>query len=486
MRPKKTPTSSLSGSCTTLPSPLLLPMIAAVVIELITKRVWYRSLARIQRMRSGSASPETSVIHASPATRLPQEIVGIIIAYLTYDMRSLRACTMTCYSWYIAAAPYLHYGLTTTVDPRGRKFRYPNPLQHMHTLGLLPLIKQFRVRGCDYNCVGLSPKSFNLSTLGPFFALTNVQRLNIDYLDIPSFMPRIRRYFRHFLPTVRSLALKEPKGSNRQIIYFVGLFQHLEDLELLHGKVYCQGRPADDPTLIPPFAPPLRGRLTMTCFTRVGFLKDMITLFGGISFRSMDLCNVRGMRVLLDACAKTLRTLRLYPTDPRGKKIYLKGVRTLANDFAAKSSPHDFDLSRNQSLRTLEVTTRSIDDASSGDSPGVASKFLKRVISTITTSGRFNLIVFYREHDFRGVQPVMSQAERLEEASRHRRRFEIFREAHKVLDFRLVLCANVWNYVEEYSVRVLEEILAEEKEKRGFDGFHYEPSVAYRPRRYYQ
>ena len=48
-------------------------------------------------------------------------------------------------------------------------------------------------------------------------------------------------------------------------------------------------------------------------------------LFKGIRFHHMELFDVDGMRVLMDACAETLETLRVYPTDPRGEQLSLKG-----------------------------------------------------------------------------------------------------------------------------------------------------------------
>ena len=48
-------------------------------------------------------------------------------------------------------------------------------------------------------------------------------------------------------------------------------------------------------------------------------MKEMITLFGGLRFRHMDLFGVAFVHVVLDACAETLETLRLYPTDPFGE-----------------------------------------------------------------------------------------------------------------------------------------------------------------------
>ena len=141
--------------------------------------------------------------------------------------------------------------------------------------------------------------------------LASVLRINrcpgtgIDYLDVPKFTATLRRYFRHFLPTVRPLALREPGGSRRQIIYFLGLFRRPEDFKLHYDVVDYWEEPVDVLTLTPPFGPPFGGRLMMTCFTRVDVLKDMIRLFRGIRFHSMDTFNVYEIRLLFDACAET-------------------------------------------------------------------------------------------------------------------------------------------------------------------------------------
>ena len=463
-------------------------MITPSAIELLVKRVWYRSLARIQRIRSGSPGP--SAIHTSPAARLPPEVVKEIVAYLINDLRSLRACSLTCYSWYIATVPHLHQMLSIHPDSWGRKLRWPNPLLYMHMLGLLPLVRTLWIHG-ENDRDAFSSKRLNRCILRQFCALNNVRQLVIDFLDIPSFMPKVRRYFGQFSPTVQYLSLREPRGSRRQIIYFIGLFQHLEDLELNYFGVDFQEEPVDDPTLIPLFAPPLRGSLVMACFMRVGLLKDMIELFGGIRFRQMSLWNVDGMRPLLDACAQTLETLRLYPTDPRGKDHSLNRLWLLSENFTVRSSPRDFDLSRNKSLQTFQVAAASIGSLDD-DSATTALSFLKRTLSTITSPTFFQVMVIYLQNDFCGLEPrasrdqlhfrEASQAERTKEAALHRRRFEILREAHKVRNFRLLLCAHVRGPVEEYSVRMLKEAVAEEKAHKGFDGFLSEPQVTYYPR----
>jgi len=286
-------------------------------------RIWYRGLAETWRMYFGRASPQVLATRPSPATRIPQEIVEIIIAHLIYDRRSLLACSLTCYSWYIAAVPHLHHTFITLTSFiwGDLSLLWPKPLLYKHRLGLLFLVKKLQIRGVnDIHPVGFSPSQLSLGLLPLFYALNNVKELEIDYLDIPGFKPWVRQYFSYLLPTVRSLTLREPRGSYRQIIWFIGLFQHLEDLGLLFGpNRRFPEEQANDLALNTPFAPPLRGRLTMTFISSIVFLKDMIDLLGGIQFRQLDLFHVHGMSLLLKACAETLETLRFHPNDSHGE-----------------------------------------------------------------------------------------------------------------------------------------------------------------------
>jgi len=283
-------------------------------MESLVKRIWYQTLARIQGTCSRSARPEVSATRPSPTTRLPPEIIEIIIAHLIYDTPSLLACSLTCSSWYIAVVPRLHQTLTIrTARLREKKFMWPKPLRHMHRLDLLPLVKKLQVHKCRPNRHHFTPKQLDCRTLRHFFALSNIQELDIDHLNIHKFMPRIQRYFKNILPTLRSLALMRPQGSQSEIVYFIGLFQHLEDLKLRYMPCQHLLFPQDGPALVPQFAPPLRGRLTMTSVSNVNLLMDMVRLFGGIRFRYMDLFNVWQERLWIDACVGTLETLRLYP-----------------------------------------------------------------------------------------------------------------------------------------------------------------------------
>ena len=127
-------------------------------------------------------------------------------------------------------------------------------------------------------------------------------------------------------PTVPQILLINGLGSHsnrtqrvREITYFVGLFQHLHNLKLLYVQTDRREEPVGDLTLIPPFIPPLQGSLMMKRSTGVGLLKDTMQLFGGLRFRHMDLFQVDGTRLLLGACAQTLESVVLDPTDPRSE-----------------------------------------------------------------------------------------------------------------------------------------------------------------------
>jgi hypothetical protein len=271
-----------------------------------------------------------SAVHSSPIPKFPQELVEQIISYLIYDNRALLACSATCYSWYIATFPHLHHTLTTDnrslPGKRGKESSWPNPLRRTYKLGLLPLVKRLRIRPGQRGFHQFTPKKLGGRTLSYFSALTNLQELGIDYLQVSSFMPTIQQCFGHLSPTLQVLALKGPEGSCRQILYFIGLFPNLQDLKLLYPFIWDEQESSADAALGPLSIPPLRGRLTLRCFTRERLIEEMISHFGGLRFRQMDLFGVKSVQLLLDACAETLETLRFYPSGT-SRKEFLKRRR---------------------------------------------------------------------------------------------------------------------------------------------------------------
>ena len=292
----------------------------ALASRLFIDRLWYRTGAELKWLFFGGPS-EVSTARSSPIASLPQEIVEIILSCFIYDTPTLIACSLTCYSWYIATVSHLHHSLTTDNAPypnwREKKYQtWPLPLKRSYELGLLPFVKRFRIRERDHE---FGPKQLSGRTMHYFSAFTNLQELGIDYLQVSNFMPNIHGCFGHLSPTLRFLALQEPNGSCRQILYFIGLFPILQDFKLQYDFTGNKWGDVADATLIPLSTPPLRGWLTLICCNKDILVKEMIAAFGGLRFRHMEVFGVTFVRLLLDACTETLETLRFYPTDPCGE-----------------------------------------------------------------------------------------------------------------------------------------------------------------------
>jgi len=155
-----------------------------------------------------------------------------------------------------------------------------------------------------------------------FRALINLQDLAIADLDFSKFPIGLGFYFGHFSPTLQSVALSCPNGARRQLLDFFRLFPKLDDIKISYYRGRAEAHKAHDPQLVP-ITGGLRGRLTLKGFDEEGLLKDIIVAFGGMRFTSMDLHNVRGVHLLLEACGDTLETVKILPDEmfQRGKRV---------------------------------------------------------------------------------------------------------------------------------------------------------------------
>jgi len=441
------------------------PLFTTTAIEVLAKRIWYRSLARVKDGFFRGAPPDASTTGSPPATRLPQGVVNMIITYLTHDTRSLLTCSLTSRSWYIAAVPHLHRTLVTRTHRFNYKnARWPKPLRMASKFGSLPFVTRLFVYGDWPFGDRISSKLFQYRSRRDFSALTNVRDLTISGLDVASFIPKIQQYFGQFSPTVRYLSLRQPLGSHRQIVFFIGMFPHLEDLDL-HSDCPYDRKESGDLTLAPPFAPPFGGRLTATHPGGYGLAKTMVDLFGRVKFHHMSLLHMGGTQLLLYACANTLKTLKLDATGICGEKVCSKYIRVLPNYFAGRYSNRDLDLSRNESLRKLEIEAQSLICALRDRAPDTVPSAFRAMMSTVKSPAFSNVLVVYRRSDFYNVAySTTARTELGDEVTWYRRQFEVFREMYKARHFRLVL----WVYsVGDGSVRELERAVAAEKAKGG-------------------
>ena len=140
-------------------------------------------------------------------------------------------------------------------------------------------------------------------------------------------------------------------------------------------------------------------------------------------------------------------------------------------------TPDGFDLSRNKSLRTLEITAHSIDLR---NLPG--SGFLRAVLSSIATPAPLDVVIIYRDRDFDRKRPCrLCTTDPAPLPYRHyefwggggveinhfyrkyKSHFALFREMHSVRRFRLVLCLDVSHCVVLYALEILQGILRTER-----------------------
>jgi hypothetical protein len=273
--------------------------------------VWRRTKANINRLL-GNASQEACTAHG-PASRLPYEVVEMIIAHIAHDLETLKAYSLTCCSWYIAAVPHLHHTLTLKDDMPNTARNKLKPLSQLHRLGLMPLIREIRV---EQKQIWFMPQAFSRRDLRYFSAFENVHTLRLKYLDISLFIPGIERYFGHFSPTLRSVVFFGPLCTPRQLSHFLSLFSNLDDIKIRQFSTHALNVTIPDAELVPFSAPRLQGRLVVYNFDLVEVWTRLITVGGGLRFKYMELGKFGGCApILFEACADTLETLRFYGMD---------------------------------------------------------------------------------------------------------------------------------------------------------------------------
>ena len=273
--------------------------------------VWRRSKTKVNRLL-GNAVPQARAAYESTSP-LPYEITEMIVAHITHDLYTLKACSLTCRSWYIVAFPHIHHTiiLRSGVDGSLR------PLSELHELGLIPLIKEIRVRQRSFN-PWFTPQVFRNRDFRHFSTFANVHTLRFQRLEIYRFIPRIEQYFEHLLPTLRSITLTELRGTPRQLSHFLSYFSNLDDIEI--RRILTNVPNATDPERkhVQFSAPKLRGQLTLDDFPYPETWTQLTTSCSGLRFRHMYLRDaVDCAPVLLDACAETLETLRFDASDSR-------------------------------------------------------------------------------------------------------------------------------------------------------------------------
>ena len=306
---------------------------------------WHRGKAELNRLL-GNIPPGTRATHErilqtrqSPSP-LPYDIVEMIIAHLSRDLHTLKVFSLTCRSWYITAVPHLHRTLTLRENAQNATHDKLKPLSKLHELGLEPLVKEIKVDQLRIrDTLWFVPREFSRRNLRYFSTFSNVHTLRLPNLDISRFVPHINRYFGHFSPTLRSIALYGPWCTPQQLSCFLSNFANLDDIELWYPFMFDAGTVKDIPFSTP--APGLRGRLMLYNFSQIEAWSQIIASCGGLRFHHIDLYKcVLSAPVLLEACAETLETLRFDTADGTYSKRFCGGLWTQADHGQIPTPSH--------------------------------------------------------------------------------------------------------------------------------------------------
>jgi hypothetical protein len=140
-------------------------------------------------------------------------------------------------------------------------------------------------------------------------------------------------------------------------------------------------------------------------------------------------------------------------------------------------------LSGSKSLRTLETTADAIEGAND-----TVFDFFKTVLSSITSPALLHVVIIFQDFNFGGMgcslckpEPVcfrhLSQKEWDMTVLHYRKQLRKFRSVYYRRNFRLVLCADVSDYMVEWAVGALERIVEAAKRRGELDYLPSEPLI---------
>jgi len=255
---------------------------------------------------------------------LPRDIIEEILRLLHKDLRTLKACSLTCRAMFSVVRRLIHrrvrlvaqksYCSSKFVDRiaervlRGRRVHEAH-MRHLSIAGKSGLLNYARELIIDAG-QNLVPETLEVY-LPHFRSFGQIQTLRIRNLDVTRFLPTFDRYFAQLAPALRSLHLPDFVGGVHEVLEFICKFPHLEDLSLTLPSSYCVD---DSPKLSGERSPPLKGTLVLRgCMSAPA--RFLLEIPGGLHFRSIDAGGVDKAELdeILVACSPTLQVFSLCP-----------------------------------------------------------------------------------------------------------------------------------------------------------------------------
>ena len=275
------------------------------------------------------------------AMGLPRDIVEEIIQLHRGDLKTLRACSLTCRALFSAVRGLIHERVRLSprrsYPPHKLKDRIEEKvlpgwrprtdwcevhLRHLSMGGKLGLMDYARELCID---IGLDFTPESLEVYLPHFRSFNqVHTLRISTFDTPKFLLTFKRYFGQFVPTLRSLHLPYVKGSTHEVLEFICRFPHLDDLCL----TLPYARSIEFlPMLFMEHSPPLKGTLVLRGSGSV-LAQFLLEIPGGLHFQTIDVGAVDRVELdeILAACSSNLETLSIRPRSREFTQYHLPKI----------------------------------------------------------------------------------------------------------------------------------------------------------------
>ena len=258
---------------------------------------------------------------------IPQEVVNHIIFMLGRDLKSLKACSLTCKALFLSARPFVHKKIYLTSELNWEMLTLPERQRYIREdrQGLvLKTLSGAAAHGllqfCRHLFIHLN-QSFTPTNLQPFNDLfqrfDRVQDLSIYHLHTRCFLEQFDTFFTNFVPTLHSLHLDMPTGDGQDILNFVCRFPHLDDLTLKMPSEpsHPLGAWESASPSIAKKIPPFRGRLRLDGIygRHHHMLRQLISLPGKRRFRFIDFqgCPAEVEQPIIDALSGTMETLSI-------------------------------------------------------------------------------------------------------------------------------------------------------------------------------
>lgn len=249
-----------------------------------------------------------------PSVRLPQELVDCIVDYVSEDRQTLFACTYLSRTWCIAARAHL-YRTFTVLDSAGF-----DAADDLHRMGMIHLVRRIVVTRQIHQSDFLLPK-----TMTRLHTFTHLQELDIRYLNVGQPLLWIHEHCDILKSTVRTLTLRYPRGSIKELLCFISLFSGLENLNVDSiDSVSTSG----DFVPVLETSPPLTGRLNLTGIFDQEFMSGLVSFQKGVKFRTVDLQFCGEVQEVINGCAGTMERFICQPSDFRGRpdRVYFTMV----------------------------------------------------------------------------------------------------------------------------------------------------------------